>query len=195
MISFAPSPSKSPTGPKSLSPVLSSQPPKRVPFGAIIGTVNVPPDSLSTPTPHGLDTRISACPSPSKSPTGPNVLSPVLSSQPPKRVPLGAIMRTLSVPPESFSTPIPHGLVTRISAAPSPSKCPTGPNEFSPVFSSQPPNRVPFGAIIGAPMVVPACSSTPRPHGLVTSSSARPSPSYSAAGPNALSPVLSSQPP
>src|SRR5215210_5914727 len=168
MISFAPSPSKSPTGPKSLSPVFSSQPPKRVPFGAIVGTVNVPPDSLSTPTPHGLETRISARPSPSKSPTGPKLLSAVLSSQPPKRVPFGAIMRTLSVPPESFRTPIPHGLVTRISAAPSPSKSPTGPNELSPVFSSQPPNRVPFGAIIGTVNVPPASLSTPTPHGLVT---------------------------
>src|SRR5215210_2627177 len=177
MISFAPSPSKSPTGPKSLSPVLSSQPPKRVPFGAIVGTVNVPPDSLSTPTPHGLDTRISARPSPSKSPTGPKELSAVLSSQPPNRVPFGAIMTALSVPPESFSTPIPHGLVTRISAAPSPSKSPTGPNELSAVLSSQPPNRVPLGAIIGAAMLVPACSRTPIPHGLTTSDSARPSPS------------------
>src|SRR5215210_6442119 len=138
---------------------------------------------------------ISFAPSPSKSPTGPKSLSPVFSSQPPKRVPFGAIVGTVNVPSESFSTPIPHGLVTRISAAPSPSKSPTGPNELSPVFSPQPPNRVPFGAIIGAPMLAPTCSSTPRPHGLVTSSSARPSPSYSAAGPNALSPVLSSQPP
>ena len=66
--------------------------------------------------PQGLVTRISARPSPSKSPTGPNELSAVLSSQPPKRVPLGAIIGTVNVLPDSLSTPMPHGLVTRISA-------------------------------------------------------------------------------
>src|SRR5207244_1702359 len=164
-------------GPRRVWSVLGSQPPKRVPFGAIIGTVNGPPDSLSTPTPHGLDTRIAAWPSPSKSPTGPNELSPVLSSQPPKRVPFGAIIGTANVPPDSLSTPTPQGLDTRISAWPSPSKSPTGPNELSPVLSSQPPKRVPLGAIIGAAIVDPDCSRIPTPHGLETRSSARPSPS------------------
>ena len=60
MISTWPSPSKSPTGPNVLSAVFSSHPPKRVPFGAIIGTLNVFPVSLKTPMPHGLVTRISA---------------------------------------------------------------------------------------------------------------------------------------
>jgi hypothetical protein len=42
-----------------LSPVLSSQPPKRVPFGCIIGAVIVFPDSLSMPIPQGLVTSTS----------------------------------------------------------------------------------------------------------------------------------------
>src|SRR6185503_13261617 len=115
-------------------------------------------------------------PSPSKSPTGPNELSPVFNSHPPKRVPLGDIVGTVSVPPDSLSTPMPHGLVTRISAWPSPSKSPTGPNTLSAVLSSHPPNRVPFGAIIGAASLAPDCARMPRPHGLVTTISVRPSP-------------------
>jgi hypothetical protein len=52
---------------KRLSAVLRSQPPKRVPFGAIIGDASVPPDNLRNPIPHGLLMGISAIPSPSKS--------------------------------------------------------------------------------------------------------------------------------
>src|SRR5512135_1271777 len=95
--------------------VLSSHPPKRVPFSAITGAVSVEPDSFRIPIPHGLVTTISACPSPSKSPAGPNELSAVFSNQPPNRVPFGAIIGTVSVDPDSFRIPIPHGLVTRIS--------------------------------------------------------------------------------
>ena len=69
--------------------MLKIQPPKRVPFCAITGTVKVVPSNSNTPMPQGLVTRNSALPSPSKSPAGPNLLSAVLSSQPPKRVPLG----------------------------------------------------------------------------------------------------------
>ena len=76
-------------------------------------------------------------------------LSAVFSSQPPKRVPLGCIIGTVNVFPLSFRMPMPHGLVTRISLWWSPSKSPAGPNELSAVFSSHPPKRVPFGAIIG----------------------------------------------
>src|SRR3954471_23000134 len=194
-ISARPSPSKSPAGRNELSAVLSSQPPKRVPFGAIIDMLNVEPLSFMIPMPHGLDTRISARPSSSKSPTGPNVLSAVLSSQPPKRVPFGAIIGTLIVAPLSLNTPMPHGLVTRISARPSPSKSPTGPNVLSAVLSSQPPKRVPFGAIIGAVIVAPDSFHTPMPHGLETRISVRWSPSKSPDGPSELSAVLSSQPP
>ncbi len=46
--------------------------------------------------PHGLENTISARPSPSKSPTGPNRLSPVCRFQPPKRVPLAAIIGAAS---------------------------------------------------------------------------------------------------
>src|SRR4051812_3682196 len=99
----------------------------------------VAPDCFSRPAPHGLVTTISTAPSLSKSPAGPNVLSAVLSSQPPKRVPFGAIIGTVKVPPDSFITPIPQGLETRISVRPSPSKSPTGPNVLSAVLSSQPP--------------------------------------------------------
>src|SRR5262245_23127083 len=194
-ISARRSPSKSLPVPSRLSAVLSSQPPKRVPLGCIIGAVSVEPDSFSRPIPHGEVTRISARPSPSKSPTGPNVLSAVLSSQPPKRVPFGAIIGTLIVEPDSLNMPMPHGLDTRISSWPSPSKSPAGPNVLSPGLSSQTPKRVPFGAIIGTLIVAPDSLNTPMPHGLATSVSVRRSPSRSPAGPNELSPVLSSQPP
>jgi hypothetical protein len=46
-------------------------------------------------------------------------LSAVLSSQPPKRVPFGWSIRAFMVFPASLRTPIPHGLVTRISPVPS----------------------------------------------------------------------------
>lgn len=47
------------------------------------------------------------------------------------------------------------------------------PKSLSRLFSSQPPNRVPLAAIIGAAIVVPDCSRIPIPHGLETSISAR----------------------
>src|SRR5262245_17525347 len=94
-----------------LSAVLSRQPPKRVPLGCIVGAVRVPPDNFNSPIPHGLVTRISTLPSPSKSPHRPKELSVVLIRQPPKLVPLGAIIGTENVPPVSLKMPIPHGLV------------------------------------------------------------------------------------
>ena len=45
----------------------------------------------------------------------------VSRSQPPKRVPLGCNIKQLIVLPDSLRMPIPQGLVTRISALPSPS--------------------------------------------------------------------------
>ena len=44
----------------SLSAVLSSQPPKRVPFGCSIGQTMLFPESFRIPTPHGLVTKSSA---------------------------------------------------------------------------------------------------------------------------------------
>src|SRR5437763_515624 len=67
-ISSLRSPSMSPVQPNRLSAVLRSHPPKRVPLAAIMGAVSVEPDSLSIPSPHGLETGISLLPSPSKSP-------------------------------------------------------------------------------------------------------------------------------
>src|SRR3990172_91695 len=194
-ISARPSPSKSAVGPKLLSAVFSNHPPNLVPLGAIIGAFRVLPASLRIPMPHGLVTRISALPSPSKSATGLKRLSAVFSSHPPNLVPLGAIIGALSVFPDNLRIPIPHGLVTRISALPSPSKSATGPKRLSAVFSSHPPNLVPLGAIIGAFSVLPACLRIPMPHGLVTRISALPSPSKSATGPKRLSAVFSSHPP
>src|SRR3972149_6086060 len=194
-ISALPSPSKSATGPKRLSAVFSSHPPNLVPLGAIIGALSVVPDNLRIPMPHGLVTRISARPSPSKSAVGPKRLSAVFSSHPPNLVPLGAIIGALSVVPDNLRIPMPHGLVTRISALPSPSKSATGPKRLSAVFSSHPPNLVPLGAIIGAFRVLPDNLRMPMPHGLVTRISARPSPSKSAVGPKLLSAVFSNHPP
>ena len=152
--------------PKWLSAVLSSHPPKRVPFGAIIGAVNVRARQLrGCRCPTGCDQDLGS-PSPSKSPTGPKRLSAVLSSQPPNRVPFGAIIERVKVAPDSLKMPMPHGLVTSISSRPSPSKSPTGPKRLSAVFSSQPPKRVPLGAIIGAASVPPDSLSTPMPQGL-----------------------------
>src|SRR5262245_55510278 len=74
--------------------------------------------------PQGLDTNISTLLSPSKSPIRSYRLSAVFSSQPPNRVPFGAMIGDDSVLPESFSSPTPHGLETGISALPSPSKSP-----------------------------------------------------------------------
>ena len=104
--------------------MLSSQPPKRVPLGAIMGAASVLPDSLSTPMPQGLETSSSDLLSPSKSAITSNRLSAVLSSQPPNRVPLGAMKGDERVPPPSLSMPRPHGLDTGISAIASPSKSP-----------------------------------------------------------------------
>jgi hypothetical protein len=102
--------------------VFSSHPPNRVPLGAIIGAFKVLPDSLRIPIPHGLVTKISVLRSPSKSANKSNRLSAVFSSHPPNRVPLGAIIGAFKVLPDSLRIPIPHGLVTKISARPSPSK-------------------------------------------------------------------------
>ena len=118
--------------------------------------VNVLPDSLNTPMPHGLVTRISSQPSPSKSPIGPKRLSPVFSSQPPKRVPLAAMTTGVKLPPSLRSSAMPHGLVTSISARPSPSKSPIRSKRLSPLLSSQPPKRVPFAAITGEVSVLPS---------------------------------------
>src|SRR3990172_3680017 len=194
-ISARPSPSKSAISSKRLSAVFSSHPPNLVPFGAIIGALSVLPDNLRMPMPHGLVTRISARPSPSKSAVGPKLLSAVFSNHPPNLVPLGAIIGAFRVLPASLRIPMPHGLVTRISALPSPSKSATGLKRLSAVFSSHPPNLVPLGAIIGALSVVPDNLRIPIPHGLVTRISALPSPSKSATGPKRLSAVFSSHPP
>ena len=95
--------------------MLSSQPPKRVPFGAITGTLNEPADSLNTPMPQGLSPGSPrGHRHPSRRPDRRRCRQ-VLSSQPPKRVPLGAIIIALSVLPVSFKTPMPQGLVTRSS--------------------------------------------------------------------------------
>ena len=193
--STRPSPSKSAAIRKKLSRVLSSQPPNLVPFGAIMSGRKVFPCICRIPTPHGLETKISSRPSPSKSPTGPNRLSPVCRFQPPNRVPFGAIMGAASVDPASSRIPTPHGLVIRSSARPSPSKSPTFSNRLSPVCRFQPPNRVLFGAIIRGANVFFRCSRTPRPHGLENTISACPSPSKSPTGPNRLSPVCRFQPP
>jgi len=70
--------------------------------------------------PQGLVTSTSACPPPSRSASGPIWLSAVLSSQPPNLVPLGAITGLASVLPDCSRIPMPQGLVTSISARPSP---------------------------------------------------------------------------
>ena len=71
------------------------------------------------PIPQGLDMKISASPSPSKSASGPTSLSAVFSSHPPNRVPLGESVRPAIVFPTCSRMPIPQGLVTTISAHPS----------------------------------------------------------------------------
>jgi hypothetical protein len=75
---------------------------------------------------------------------------------------------------------MPHGLLTKISSRPSPSKSPSASNRLSPVLSSQPPKRVPFCAITGAASVFPDHCRMPMPHGLLTKTSERRSPSKSA---------------
>jgi hypothetical protein len=87
-----------------------------------MGAVSELPESLRIPIPQGLVTKISARPSPSKSATGLNLLSAVFNNHPPNLVPFGAIMGAVSELPESLRIPIPQGLVTKISARPSPSK-------------------------------------------------------------------------
>ena len=145
--------------------------------------------------PHGLQTNISSTPSPLKSAAPRNRLSIVLSSQPVKRVPLGFMAIALKVSPSSLRMPMPHGLRTMISSAPSPSKSPTGPKRLSSVLSNQPSKRVPLRLIRGLRKVEPWTLRIPMPQGLVTRISWRPSPSKSPTGPNRLSPVLSNQPP
>src|SRR5436190_24004576 len=84
--------------------------------------VIVPPDCCSTPIPHGLATKISRRPSPSRSAVSSNLLSALLSSHPPNREPLAAIIGDVRVEPETLRRPRPHGLDTGISLLPSPSK-------------------------------------------------------------------------
>ena len=76
---------------------------------------------------------------------GPKTLSAVLSSQPPKRVPLGAIMIAVIVVPVCLRMPMPQGLVTSSSAIPSPSKSPHRRVTMASRFCNAATRAVPFG--------------------------------------------------
>ncbi|MCX5515733.1 hypothetical protein OSH05_19545 [Kaistia algarum] len=110
------------TGPKLSLAVLISQPPSLVPFGAMTGLAIAAPESFRTPRPHPLVARISARPSPSKSPVWPNSLLAVFSNQPPSREPFGVNACDVSELLDRPMTPSPHGLETRISLKLSPLK-------------------------------------------------------------------------
>src|ERR1035438_3450083 len=85
-----------------LSAVLRSQPPKRVPLGCSIGEVIVLPVSCKIPTPQGLVTKMFACEPAAKRAGQPSRFCDDSKSQLPSRVPLGCSMSAFMVEPVSF---------------------------------------------------------------------------------------------
>ena len=90
---------------------------------------------------------------------------------------------------------MPQGLVTMISARPSPSTSAACRKRLLVVSTTQPPSRVPLAAmalVVGEP---PANAATPMPHGLDSSTSCRPSASKSPVSCTRLTAVSSAQSP
>ncbi len=177
--SARPSPSRSAAASIRSVAVSSVHDPKTVPFGAIAMDTKEVPSNRRMPRPHGLVITSSARPSPSKSPTAGIQLSPVLSSHSPRRVPFGERVNDVKAPPRRPSRPMAQGLVTTISARPSPSASAACRNWLFEVSTTQSPSPVPFCAIALVDVAPPANAAMPMPHGLDMSASCRPSASKS----------------